>query len=806
MKKTPSEFRRIDDTMTSFYHIQNFAKTLNERPYTAFFLSSAFLLVLNGFLFHEFLFTSREIILSDRRADLFSQFVFWRDFGFSQLKNGNLALWNPHIYSGTPFFAGFQSALLYPPNALYLFLPLHKAINFGIILHVWLGGVFMYLWASFRKLSPPASFFTAVIFMLSGAHFLHIFAGHLTNLCAMIWAPLIFLSVDGLFRKPSVAWPLLGAFSVAMQIFAGHPQYVFFTGVAAVAYFGFQAVQSRRFHHTTIGFFAIYLIGSALAAVQLISGLDAAGETVRSIGLTYDFAAMFSFPPENFLTLIAPRFFGNVTGPAYWGRCYLWEMSLFISISGLVSCVYAAFYGDKAARSFSLSMIVILFVLALGAHTPLFDLLYHHVPGFDKFRSHSKFIFQATLFLSMLSGVGLDRLIKGGTVSRRLPVGLIVAGCIVASAAFFIWRSAKADPASAWWPKIMQSVYETKESYLPQAEYSDAKFVSDAGIHAAGQTAVAAGTIFLLAGLFFGIRVSRKFVPAVVLLAVVELVVFAGKSIDSFELKDTKIDAVEDFLARNPGDYRVMNLMSPNSGMSNGARDLWGYDPGVLLRYAQFMYFSQGYDPDSATQYLSFKKAADILNMLRLQYVFYEKDNKVEVYRHADPLPRLFLVNDYRIVPQRDRIFAMLASPEFDPRKTVILETPPEFEPAASERPGSVRLIESSTDHLVIEAVVDRPSVLLVTDLYAKGWKAVGLEGGARSEYDIVPANYILRAVSLDRGRHLIRMEYRPRAFEIGKWVSIVSWVLFIGALCLYIRFLSSKKSGLAEKGDAKTV
>ena len=665
----------------------------------------------------------------------------------------------------------------------------------------------MYLWASYRRLHPLASLFTAVIFMLSGAHFLHIFAGHLTNLCAMIWAPLIFLSIDGLFRKPFFAWPLLGAFAVAMQIFAGHPQYVFFTGVAAVVYFCFQAVKTRLFYRTTLGFLAIYLAGPALSAIQLISGLEAAGETVRSVGLTYNFAAMFSFPPENFLTLIAPGFFGNVTGPVYWGRCYLWEMSLFISVSGLVSCVYASLYGDRTVRSFSLSMIAVLLVLALGAHTPLFDLLFRYVPGFDKFRSHSKFIFQATLFLSMLSGVGLDRLIRGGSVSRRFPVGLIVAGSIIALAAFFIWQSAKADSSSAWWPKIMYSVLETRESYLPQAKYEDVQFVCEAGIHAAGQTAVAAGTIFLLAGLFFGIRTSRKFVPAVFLLAVVELVVFAGKTIDSFELKDTRIPQIDDFLARNPRDYRVLNLLSPDSGMSNGAKDLWGYDPGVLLRYAQFMYFSQGYDPDSATQYLRFQKAADILRMLRLQYVFYLKDNHVEVYQHADPLPRLSLMSDYRIVPQRDRIFAVLTSPEFDPHQTVILEAPPEFEPAASEQPGSVRLIESSTDHLVIEADVDRPAVLLVTDLYAKGWKAVGLEGSARSEYTVVPANYILRAVSLDRGRHLIRMEYRPRAFEIGKWISIVSWVLFVGALCcLYARFLSSKKSGNAEKGDAKAV
>jgi hypothetical protein len=67
-------------------------------------------------------------ILSSPQADIASQFIYWRDFGFSELKRGNLALWNPHLFSGAPFFGGFQSALLYPLNFPYLLLPLGIAV------------------------------------------------------------------------------------------------------------------------------------------------------------------------------------------------------------------------------------------------------------------------------------------------------------------------------------------------------------------------------------------------------------------------------------------------------------------------------------------------------------------------------------------------------------------------------------------------------------------------------------------------------------------------------------------------------
>ncbi|MCZ6673052.1 MAG: hypothetical protein O7C75_08940, partial [Verrucomicrobia bacterium] len=85
------------------------------------------LLILVGLtrlMFLDVLFSPSAVILSQQGTDLSSQFVYWRDFGFSQLSQGNLALWNPHIFSGMPYFGGFQSALLYPPNWLYLVLPL----------------------------------------------------------------------------------------------------------------------------------------------------------------------------------------------------------------------------------------------------------------------------------------------------------------------------------------------------------------------------------------------------------------------------------------------------------------------------------------------------------------------------------------------------------------------------------------------------------------------------------------------------------------------------------------------------------
>jgi hypothetical protein len=93
--------------------------------------------------------------------DLALHFLWRREFGFGELAMGNLALWNSHIFSGAPFFGAMQSALLYPPNWLFLALPL--ATNWSIALSVWLLGAFVYLWAWRRLEYAPLAFHVGAI-------------------------------------------------------------------------------------------------------------------------------------------------------------------------------------------------------------------------------------------------------------------------------------------------------------------------------------------------------------------------------------------------------------------------------------------------------------------------------------------------------------------------------------------------------------------------------------------------------------------------------------------------------------------
>ncbi len=59
------------------------------------------------------------------------------------------------------------------------------------------------------------------------------------------------------------------------------------------------------------------------------------------------------------------------------------------------------------------------------------------------------------------------------------------------------------------------------------------------------------------------------------------------------------------------------------------------------------------------------------------------------------------------------------------------------------------------------------------------------MDEGERQSYPVIPADFVLRGIPLPAGRHHLRLEYRPRAFVIGCWVSAISSVAFVLACTL---------------------
>jgi hypothetical protein len=742
-------------------------------------IGAAVLLGLTLCMFGDVLFTSRPIVLSDKQGDLASQFIYWRAFTAEQLRHGHLPLWNPHVFCGMPFLGAAPAGVLYPPNWLDLALSLPRSINLTTGLHVFLAGLFTYIWGLRRGLHPVAAVTAGALFMFSGAYFLHLYAGHM-SVCATAWMPLVFASVEGWIQTRNRGWVLAGTAAIAMQIVTGDAQNCYYTAVAAGLVLLFGLIHTPQRLKAIMGFVGMYAGAAALGALQLLPSYQAASESVRAHGVSYEFASMVSFAPENLLTLLAPGFFGDMVTTPYWGRWYLWEMCLFIGVCGLALAVCGALCGKREFRRSLVPLAVIMLVLALGANTPLFKVLYGYVPGFNRFRANAKFIAGASLCMTMLAGSGLDHLLHSPRGNRRLALGLLIAGMLVGGVAMALRSAALAPESKDWWARAMQAVNGTEESYLPAAAYTDPTSVRQAGVFASRGLFVAAAELLILSGLVFLAGASRRVVYAVALMAIVEVFVFARSSRATFDPSLTQSPNLKAFLDQRPGDYRIFYERIPNIAMWLGKEDVWGYGQLMLKRYAEFMAFTQGQPPEGATQYLELSQFHPLHAMLRWRYAFVPGTNGNRILTANSVMSRLQLVYEYRVIPGRDEILRAMDSPSFDPRQQVILETEPSPAPTAFVEKGTATVVDSSAGQLTVEADLPHPAILLITDAYSHGWRARPLAGSVQHAYQVVPANYVLQAIPLFQGHHRIQIEYAPVALRVGAWISLAALLGFV--------------------------
>jgi hypothetical protein len=330
----------------------------------------------------------------------------------------------------------------------------------------------------------------------------------------------------------------------------------------------------------------------------------------------------------------------------------------------------------------------------------------------------------------------------------------------------------------------MNASRATGESYLFPQLYASAEFAVQAQHRAAISLFVAAGVCLILGIILAFARREPRALFGVIALGATEIFAFAHGARATFDSATVVNPDEKAFLNEHAGDYRIMNVGNPNTAMLIGAQDVWGYDATVVRRYAEFMTWTQGSDPDKAMSYVKFVRLDPLFAMLRLRYVFVQRGNEFQIADAPDPpLPHLQLVSSYRVLPDRNAIFDALHSATFDATREVILESEPEPKPLPAENAGIVRIIAASTDALEIEGDVEQPSILLITDAFTPLWRAAALPGSAQANYRVLPANYILRAVPLMAGHHHFRVEYVSEAFAIGKWISILASVAFLAAL-----------------------
>lgn len=719
--------------------------------------------------------------------DLSRIFLYWNPFAFGELRHGHIVLWNPHSFAGAPFLAGFQAGLLYPPNWLHMVLPPALAINLGIGLHVFLAGLWTYVWTRHHGLHPVACVLAGLVFMFCGAHFLQLYRGHLPHQHTLVWAPLVFLAIDGVVETRALGWMLVGMAAVAMQILAGNVQYAYYTAVIAGLYAFWRWLEAGASWRTAVALAAIYGGGACLAAVQLFPGIAAVPESLRAY-LSYETASGGALPPENILTFALPGLFGDEIAVPYWGRWTLSESSLFIGMAPSLLALYGiagiASGGRRLVRV-SAVMAVLALILAFGDHTPLFRMLYDHMPGFRSVRGVAKFGVLASAFVVMLTAVGFDRLVTTARAPRWLIGAAVGAGCVAFGLGWSLRADCGAHGTALWKPLLSSSDMFLDARMQFQYEPGASPPACD---NTAGSLLLGSATALALAGLLAASRRFPRVVYAVALVGVVEVMVYARYTRPTFDSRPVlaRVDEARSVLASHGAIETRVASSDPLQylALAAGGDDVWGSADLVLERYARFLQSTQQWHVEAVLVAAGLRKMVAPLGMLRLSHELQLQGDKVGLRASGlDALPRALLVSRWDVKRDRDAVLAAMAERTFDPRKVVLLESDPGLDADAdlAAASGTATVRDVSTEIMDVEVDVDRPAILLITDNYGADWRAFAV-GDERRAYRILPANSTLRGIPLTSGHHVIRLQYRPRAYVVGAYVTMCSLLAYCAA------------------------
>jgi len=806
--------------------------------YDWFAVLTLFLLTLA--YFHNVVIPDGSSVLSDQNTDTRHQLFYWRYFGFNTLTKGIIPLWNPYIYGGTPFVGGLQSAIFYPLNLIYLIFPIYVAINYSIILHVFLSGVFTYLYLRFIKLNPkseivrlsahdevrnlkfytdglsrPSCLVSSIIFMFCAPQIFHVYPGHLPNLCTMIWLPLILLFSELFIRSRNFLYVFFGGVAVAFNILAGHPQYFFYTAIAVAAYFIIRIIQEFGEHrhwkyvgYHASGIFIIYSIGVLLTAIQLLPAFEMIKHSTRQT-LSYEWVGQFSFAPENFITLFIPEFLGNSLKAPYWGRYYLWEMSLYAGILPLMLCAIASFYNrNKFTRTF-LVMALITTILALGKFTPLFKILYSVVPGFNMFRGNSKFIFIVAFSLSVLSGFGFEYLqntinnnpFQPGSKKKKLSAFLYITMSVVTAISLFLLVFFLCRAGYSSWHGIINKIYLLGDRYTTLPDLKNPGFLR-ATFAIATKSAVKFIILMILSLLVIGLWVNGRLkrqiiIPITLILIFGDLWFFGNQYMVTFDSRQCFWDKeMLGIMKSNSEAARITTVghFELNQGMAHDISNIGGYDANVIKEYSEFINLSDGKPIDTPNIVMEVRQISKLTNLLNLKYILLPANVRIEhptikpvfhnskyaLFDNTQALPRTFIVHEAKTLSGRDAIFKELASNEFDPLKYVILEEPSLLtKHRVSENLQSEpnpTIVEYSPNRVTIKATLFDDGYLVLGDTFYPGWNAY--VDGKKSK--VLKTNYVMRSVFLERGEHIVKFVYEPKSFTIGMIITLTSMVILI--------------------------
>jgi hypothetical protein len=742
-----------------------------------------------------------------------------------------------------------QTCLLYPICFLSKHLiPGYQGWNLYLLSAYFLSALFAALFAYRLTKSNLAALLAGFIYGFGGYQISEL--RHVQIIQTAAWLPLLLYFVEVLRQRTKWATlqlTLMAATS-ALTILAGHPQTAAYIFVATLAYAAFAGSKKREFGARNAGeresgkndsgernsgekdtgkeanlknalivtalSSAAILFGAGIAAVQLLPSYELSQQSVRTTFGYKDFL-VGELEPMQILGFIMPYLLGGKFGSLE-GLPFSEQGPppglLFFGFAPIILALYAIVrLRGQAVVTYLIATIVLSFLFALGAHTPLAQ-LFHAIPILGSFRGLYRVLLLPAFAISILSALAIAQ-IETKEVAPRTTLKEEV-----------LTNFQKLGK----WKHFLLCLYVLVGALVPTFLF---------------------GTLPLMLYKSRPEQFWRKLFLVLSTFSVILIYAINSQwyrqspKISQFNPPAGCEQLKEKLKEHNQRIFTLRGLAAdageypPNLSRLWGVDNASGYEPLMPRRYMKLLGIAEGGFLQPPWRIKAQDRSFDICAVRYLlapadafggrafvegAWKFWKltsQENGVLCYENTRARPRFYIVPDHREVSEKEAFVAIktsaLRSGElFDPESMVLIESESERASESESKTKSKRENSPSLAVATVETIRNPDSIstitidkledeqielstesdfngyLVVADQYYPGWHA-SLDG---LDMPILRANYIQRAMALPAGKHKVVFSYKPESYRIGLLISSIALALLALTALIGI-FVARKKS-----------
>lgn len=193
-------------------------------------------------------------------------------------------------------------------------------------------------------------------------------------------------------------------------------------------------------------------------------------------------------------------------------------------------------------------------------------------------------------------------------------------------------------------------------------------------------------------------------------------------------------------------------------------------------------------------------KTPKILNLLNAKYMIFGGPDQPQVVPNPKANGNAWFVSDLKFADTPNEEIKSIGI--IDNKKTAVIASSDKSyfnnKPVQADSTAFITLTKYQPNELEFKTQSKTPQLAVFSEVYyPHGWKVLVNE----KEVPYIKADYLLRAVHVPAGNHHIRMVFEPEVIEKGKWISLLSFGLFIALAAFGIFWMNKnkKKAAVAE-------